>query len=347
MAATALVSCDEGSVHLGAAAQPATHAPLVSGLCGTSPSVLAWVAGLKPKALALDAAHAYVVASEAGDDAHEVVLQVPKVGPGYRVVADHQDPVGDLDAAWDDTSTTVVWTTQSAGGSGTVWKSATGDAGPEILADQRTAPGPLHLGQDRVYWAETQTDASGGPLGAVVWTTTSGTGAVALQQATDAQHVPRQIDIGWPSNETLYWTTANTAAGDYAGAEVVGAALEPPLSYAESIAGPTSGGAGAIRTACDGSLIVSGPGALFRYVGMGLEPIASTSGFVQRIEDACGLVLYVDPAARVLRAAQLDPANGAPFDIAPDVDPQAPFASDYKCVYWVDAARQALMMVRW
>jgi hypothetical protein len=346
----ALVSCDEGDVELGTAVPLGdASAPPPAYPCPPKPSTLAWVSGLKSKLLALDADNVYVVASQAGDDRHEVVVQVPKAAAGYRVVADAQDPVADLDTAWDAESAKVFWTTQSAapGGSGAVWKFEEADGGATILTSQRTAPGALIPWQDRVYWAEQQTDSSGTTVGAIVWTAASGAEPVSLLLTTDAGHTPRQFDVGGPSNQTLFWTTADVAATDNASAEVLAAPLEPTSPCTTDTIPSPAYGAGAIETACDGSLYLSGRDGIYRYDATGLERVVSTSGFVQRIEDGSDCLLYVDPAARVLRAAPIDPAGGSPWDLASDVDPASAFDTDGQCVYWVDAAAQAVKMVRW
>jgi hypothetical protein len=348
VASMTLVACDEGAVDLGAAQSvPSAPSPYVTAYCGTKPSVLAWVAGVKASTLALDFANVYVVASQPGVAAHEIVMRIPKRGGAPDIIAEHQDAVADLGARWYGTSATVVWTTRSTGGDagvlGAVWKFDDASGKASILAGNRTSPGPVLFGDDVVYWAEQQADANGQPIGAVVSTAISGGGAITLVQATGAPRVPSGFDFGsW----MLYWTTADPAIGDYASAEILGVQVAQPAWTAERIAGPESGGAAAILTLDDGSLVYGGPTALYVFDGSAPpKPLVSTSGFVQRMRGSCVGLCYVDPGERALMVAPAA-AGGAPTEVAADVDPASAFDVDARCVYWVDAVKQAVMMVR-
>jgi hypothetical protein len=343
VAAAALTACDRPDVMLGVLPPPTP----VTGACGAAPTVLASVAGVESRAVALDAANVYVVASPGGDGAGETVWRVPKTGASPQPIPMEPDRVGEVAAG--PGAQLVAWTTVSAdtdaGPPGTLWGLGDPSSRPVAIASGRRAPRAIFVDYERVYWAEQQSDATGRAFGAVVWTAISGELGVSLLQETDVDRVPHTFDTGdMLGGPALLWTTADPSLGNQATAEVVAAGLPFPFAEQQTIVAGDAGGVGALEGACDGALYYSSRTAIVR-----VDPIeqprtvAATDGFVQRIEEDCVHLFYVDPATRQLTAVTL--ATGAARAIAEGVDPAGAFEADSACVYWVDPVAQAVMMV--
>jgi hypothetical protein len=335
------VACDEGAVDLGSPG-PAVVPPLqVTGACTPTPVVLAHIAGVASRPLAIDWANLYVVASVAGDPTDQTLWRVPLSGQAPQVVADRQDHVGGI--AIDPSATVspapILWSTGSTGPGGTIWRNDAA-SGTAAIATNRTAPGALIVLGERVYWAEGQ---SGGPSGgSIEWAPVTGGDASVLQQLT-GDDIPRTFD---GDEGALAWTTEDPALGNAATAQVVSVPLPLPFGVSHRIAQ----GAAGIALTYEG-LVYSGPTSLTLAVvyADGTQHTLQTipvQGWVQTIAANDGDVYYVDPTTHALMKTSVDDDAGTTRRLAEGIDPDSAMRADGTCVYWIDASAQAVMMVR-
>ena len=144
---------------------------------------------------------------------------------------------------------------------------------------------------------------------------------------------------------SLFWTTADPASGNEAQAQVAAASLPLPFSPLKQLTGPDGGGAGGIESSAEGFFYSTAAGiAEIDGSGKAVEVIP-TGGFVQTIEEDGVNVYFVDPATKDLMLAPEEADGGMPRALTTGVDPGAALQADGTCVYWIDTAAQAVMMV--
>jgi hypothetical protein len=335
--------------------QPPWPPPVdTSAACNGAPAVLASIAGIDARHLAIDGASLYVVAaSRTGDPSKQDIWMVAKSG-GAKLRVDDQGPVGGLTT---DGTGRFFWTAgaaaDDAGTGGGVWEMDPSRASPNPIAVHRPSVGAIALdGCGRGYWVEEGVDTAGAPFGAIVWASRAG-GAVTTLQRTSAAQLPRALAFAYlsiyqgPCVQALAWTTFDPSVpGDGGIAKIC--SLPLPFGAVASLASSTAG-----LTAEGNILFLSGPSGVMQTTlsAEGLpsatRPFAPASGFVDRILAAdSDDIFFVDPSGELLAVRRSGDA-GASSVLASRVDPASAFGVDSGCVYWIDAAAGAVMMARW
>ena len=132
-------------------------------------------------------------------------------------------------------------------------------------------------------------------------------------------------------------------SGVYTGASVAPVVFGFGVTVAVAL-----GAAGLERT--DEGFLYAGPDTLIRVVfdANGVKTVLQsipTGGFVEDIEEDLAHVYFVAPDG-TLRQARIDTDAEGSVPLAHGVDPTSALQADGTCVYWIDAAAQAIMMVR-
>jgi hypothetical protein len=333
------VACDEGDVDLGGPLPTPARPARVSASCTWTPVVLTHIDGISRGTLGIDWANLYVVAYADTNPSDETLWRVPLTGDAPQVVAEHQDHIGGIafDYGASSSPSPVLWSTGSAGGAGAIWKSDPA-SGTTAIATNRTAPGVLIVLGPRVYWAESAGGGAG--EGSIEFAPVAG-GDVSMLQQMPGDRIPSAFGS---DGAFLYWTTEDPGVDNATTTQLVGVPIPLPFGAPRTIAQ----GVAAFKVTTEG-LVYSGADAVTREVvyDSGETPTVQTvptSGFVQAIAADDASVYFVDPATRELLQAPVD--GGRIQTLTGGVDPASRLQADGKCVYWIDAGAQAIMMVR-
>lgn len=313
-----------------------TSAPTITAACTEEPTTLASIPGIRGDLLLLDDAALYVAAHEGdGGTARESIYRVPKIAPTRELVASAQGAVGGMAIGGADASggTAIYWSTGPLASqpTGAIWKVAALGGAPVALVSGRATPGPIVVGPTHVYWAEAHADGA-----AIVWAPLEG-GNVTTWQILPGQRVPATLLL---THGTITWSAmeANATRSNVAASIL-------PLPFGEVLALDTRAGPPVPIASSAGDVLLGGAEGVTALSLRGVPKVKiATSGPVRSLDADDAAVYLIDSGLHALFAALPDPLGGPPRRLASDVA-DGSLRFDAACVYFVDAAAQAIRMV--
>jgi hypothetical protein len=351
-----LAACGTYPVDLGAWPPPdaGLDAPPITGACGPITKTLAHIPNLLGGPLDFDSANLYVVSS-AGSDARgaQTLWQVPMSGAAPVALLTTDSSIGGINGY---PELGAVWTTTgTAGGTnGAVWSYDGSHSTPFVLASARSSPGAIQLLGPNVYWAEQDVDSEGHPFAAIMWSADGG--PAAIFQRMPIAETPRLFDAS-EYGDALFWSTAGVAQDTNGHAEVFEAFPPAPFTPTVLLAGD-AGTIEMVTTDSGGDELLYSTEQGIRAVALdviqsldaGPPPsrlLVATNGVVEDIEQYGADFYFVDPGARELRMSTVEADGGSPppRTVATNIDPSIVMQVDSACVYWVDPALAAVLMV--
>jgi hypothetical protein len=357
-----LAGCRVENVSLEA---PPTPPPKGSyGACGSAPSALAHLPGLLPL-LAVDEFNLYTATAAIDGSAAQSIWRVPKDGSPPAMLATSPTAITSFHVSvgyqagdWHG----LLWSAAGdpdGGPSGAVWALDL-DAGVEasVVVPNRPTPVAAISVNNEVYWAEPSVDNVGRPVEAIMGAPIAGGPPTPIQsvppfEAPLDMHISAQglqTAGGAPeffSEGALFWTTASAAPS----AEIIACPLSAPFAPLVRYGGLDAGGAGGINvTAFQIEVSLGGSIATLATTpdgGIGTpQTILSTAGPVEVFADDGTDLYFVQPGTtNLVGVPYFPPDAAAPRTILTDVDPTLRFQVDSACLYLVDTAIGAVMMV--